>query len=92
MAINTTRSASIDAKSQSVHTKLLTEMLNMLDSMHEELKELSDYAYDKIGKHEFSIDNIGERLQIITDAAAKMNERWTEGMMPKETSLLHGSR
>ena len=69
--IDKKRSASIDAESQSVHAKLLTEKLNMLDSMHEELKELSYYAYDKIGKHEFSIDNIGERLQIITDAAAR---------------------
>lgn len=47
--------------------------------MQEELKELSDYGYDMLGRHHFSTDNLGERLQIISNATEKMNERWTRG-------------
>ncbi|WZZ34953.1 hypothetical protein YC2023_018354 [Brassica napus] len=50
---------------------------NKLESMHEELNELSSYAYDKIGWNQFSIENILERLQNISNAIQKMNERWT---------------
>ncbi|KAF3535589.1 hypothetical protein F2Q69_00022428 [Brassica cretica] len=50
---------------------------NKLESMHEELNELSAYAYDKIGWNQFSIENILERLQNISNAIQKMNERWT---------------
>ncbi|WZY72274.1 hypothetical protein YC2023_004514 [Brassica napus] len=48
-----------------------------MDSMHEDLNELSAYAYEKIGWHQFSIENILERLQNISNAIHKMDERWT---------------
>ncbi|KAF3546516.1 hypothetical protein DY000_02007913 [Brassica cretica] len=48
-----------------------------MESMHEELNELSAYAYDKIRWHQFSIENILERLQNISNAIQKMDERWT---------------
>ncbi|KAF2562133.1 hypothetical protein F2Q70_00017298 [Brassica cretica] len=50
---------------------------NKMESMHEELNELSAYAYDKIRWHQFSIENILERLQNISNAIQKMDERWT---------------
>ena len=50
---------------------------NKMDSMHEDLNELSAYAYEKIGWHQFSIENILERLQNISNAIHKMDERWT---------------
>ncbi|KAF3612243.1 hypothetical protein DY000_02048824 [Brassica cretica] len=46
--------------------------------MHEELNELSAYAYDKIGWHQFSIENTQERLQNISNAIHKTDERWTK--------------
>ncbi|WZY99028.1 hypothetical protein YC2023_071357 [Brassica napus] len=49
-----------------------------MESMHEELNELSAYAYDKIGWHQFSIENILERLHNISNAIQKMDERWTK--------------
>ena len=45
--------------------------------MHEELNELSAYAHDKKVWHQFSIEDILERLQIISNAIQKMDERWT---------------
>ncbi|KAF3487789.1 hypothetical protein F2Q69_00052896 [Brassica cretica] len=48
-----------------------------MESMHEELNELSAYAYDKIGWHQFSIETLQERLQNISNAIHKMDERWT---------------
>ncbi|WZY72273.1 hypothetical protein YC2023_004513 [Brassica napus] len=48
-----------------------------MEPMHEELNELSAYAYDKIGWTQFSIENILERLQNISTPIQKMEERWT---------------
>ncbi|KAF3512221.1 hypothetical protein F2Q69_00005263 [Brassica cretica] len=48
-----------------------------MESMHEELNELSAYAYDKIGWHLFSFENTQEKLQNISNAIHKMDERWT---------------
>ncbi|KAF2546235.1 hypothetical protein F2Q70_00022547 [Brassica cretica] len=42
--------------------------------MHEELNELSAYLYDKIGWHQFSIENTQERLQNISNAIQKMDD------------------
>uniref|UniRef100_M4EH15 Uncharacterized protein n=1 Tax=Brassica campestris TaxID=3711 RepID=M4EH15_BRACM len=50
---------------------------NKMESMHEELNELSAYAYDKIGWHQFRIEDILERLQNILNAIHKIDERWT---------------
>ncbi|KAF2576614.1 hypothetical protein F2Q70_00004340 [Brassica cretica] len=66
--------ASIDTKSTSNDEQLIH---NKMESMHEELNELSAYAYDKIGWHQFSIETLQERLQNISNAIQKMNERWT---------------
>ncbi|KAF3507508.1 hypothetical protein F2Q69_00007152 [Brassica cretica] len=53
-------------------------MQNKMESMHEELNELSAYAYDKIGWHQFSIEDILERLQNISNAIQKMDKRLTK--------------
>ncbi|KAF2534409.1 hypothetical protein F2Q70_00031414 [Brassica cretica] len=66
--------ASIDTKSTSDDEQLIH---NKMESMHEELNELSAYAYDKIGWHQFSIETLQERLQNISNAIQKMDERWT---------------
>ncbi|KAF3532317.1 hypothetical protein DY000_02038266 [Brassica cretica] len=65
--------ASIDTTSTPGDEQLIQ---NKMESMHEELNELSAYAYDKIGWHQFSIENILERLQNISNAIQKMDERW----------------
>ncbi|KAF2565732.1 hypothetical protein F2Q68_00024714 [Brassica cretica] len=54
--------ASIDSKSTSDDEQLIH---NKMESMHEELNELSAYAYDKIGWHQFSIETLQARLQNI---------------------------
>ena len=66
--------ASIDTTSTPDAEQLIQ---NKMQSMHEELNELSAYAYDKIGWHQFSIENTQERLHNISNAIHKMDERWT---------------
>ncbi|KAF3528630.1 hypothetical protein DY000_02040337 [Brassica cretica] len=66
--------ASIDTTSTPDAEQLLQ---NKMESMHEELNALSAYAYDKIGWHQFSIENTQERLRNISNAIHKMDERWT---------------
>ncbi|KAF3539902.1 hypothetical protein F2Q69_00022107 [Brassica cretica] len=66
--------ASIDTKSTPDDEQLIH---NKMESMHEELDDLSAYAYDKIGWHQFSIKTLQERLQNISNAIQKMDERWT---------------
>ncbi|KAF3501436.1 hypothetical protein F2Q69_00043206 [Brassica cretica] len=71
-------SASIDSKAQASTDKHLVASIdttstpdaeqliqNKMESMHEEMNELSAYAYKKIGWHQFSIENTQERLQNI---------------------------
>ncbi|KAF3552920.1 hypothetical protein F2Q69_00013330 [Brassica cretica] len=48
-----------------------------MESMQEQLNELSAYAYSKIGWHQSSIKDIQETLQNISNAIQKMEERWT---------------
>ncbi|KAF3582249.1 hypothetical protein DY000_02031580 [Brassica cretica] len=48
-----------------------------MESMQEQLNELSEYAYSKIRWYQFSIEDILERLQNISNAVQKMDERWT---------------
>ena len=45
--------------------------------MRKELTELSAYAYDNIGWHQVSIDNVQERLQNISNVLEKMDDKWT---------------
>ncbi|KAG5377578.1 hypothetical protein IGI04_025420 [Brassica rapa subsp. trilocularis] len=56
--------ASIDAKSTPPDEQLIHKTI---ESMHKELTELSAYAYDNIGWHQVSIDNIQDRLQNISN-------------------------
>lgn len=48
-----------------------------VESMQKELTDLSAYAYDNIGWHQVSIDNIQERLQNIYNVLGKMDDKWT---------------
>ncbi|KAF3527642.1 hypothetical protein DY000_02042879 [Brassica cretica] len=48
-----------------------------VESLQKELTELSAYAYDNIGWHQVSIDNIQERLQNISKVLEKMDDKWT---------------
>ncbi|KAG5373670.1 hypothetical protein IGI04_043010, partial [Brassica rapa subsp. trilocularis] len=68
-------SASIDRK----RAKSLDEQLihKTIEAMHEELTELSAYAYDNIGWHQVSIDNVQDRLQNISNVLKKMDDKWT---------------
>ncbi|KAF3523996.1 hypothetical protein F2Q69_00050340 [Brassica cretica] len=50
---------------------------NKMESMQKQLNELSAYAYDNIGWYQFNIEDILERLQNISNAVQKMDERWT---------------
>ncbi|KAF2535654.1 hypothetical protein F2Q68_00021638 [Brassica cretica] len=88
--INRERSKSIDSKAPASTDKHLVASIdttstpdaeqliqNKMELMHEELNELSAYAYDKMGWHQFSIENTQERLQNISNAIHKIDERWT---------------
>ncbi|KAF2544385.1 hypothetical protein F2Q68_00031447 [Brassica cretica] len=66
--------ASIDTASTPDDEQLIP---NNMESMQEQLNELSEYAYSKIGWYQFSIEDILERLQNISNAVQKMDERWT---------------
>ncbi|KAF3496492.1 hypothetical protein DY000_02052809 [Brassica cretica] len=66
--------ASIDTVSTPDDEQLIP---NNMESMQEQLNELSEYAYSKIGWYQFSIEDILERLQNISNAVQKMDERWT---------------
>ena len=64
--------ASIDTTSTLEDEQLIQ---NKMESMYEELNELSAYVYDKIGWHQFTIENILERLQNISNAIQKMDQK-----------------
>ncbi|KAF3555866.1 hypothetical protein F2Q69_00013329 [Brassica cretica] len=66
--------ASIDTTSTPDDEQLIQ---NKMESMQEQLNELSAYAYSKIGWHQSSIKDIQETLQNISNAIQKMEERWT---------------
>ncbi|KAF3583424.1 hypothetical protein F2Q69_00030551 [Brassica cretica] len=66
--------ASIDTTSIAEDAQLIP---NHMESMQEQLNELSEYAYNKISWYQFSIDDILESLQNISNAVQKMDERWT---------------
>ncbi|KAG5388531.1 hypothetical protein IGI04_030072 [Brassica rapa subsp. trilocularis] len=66
--------ASIDAESTPIGEQLIHKTV---ESMQKELTELSAYAYDNIGWHQVSIDNIQERLQNISKVLEKMDDKWT---------------
>ncbi|KAF3541171.1 hypothetical protein F2Q69_00022445 [Brassica cretica] len=89
-SIDRARSKSIDSKAPATIDRQLVASINTTSTpvdeqliqnkmklMHEELNELSEYAYDKIGWHQISIENILERLQNISNAIQKMDEIWT---------------
>ncbi|KAG5397575.1 hypothetical protein IGI04_019389, partial [Brassica rapa subsp. trilocularis] len=65
---------SIDAESIPVGEQLIHKTV---ESMQKELTDLSAYAYDNIGWHQVSIDNIQERLQNISNVLEKMDDKWT---------------
>ena len=66
--------ASINATSTPDDAQLIP---NHMESMQEQLNELSEYAYSKISWYHVSIEDILERLQNISNAVQKMDERWT---------------
>ncbi|KAG5410747.1 hypothetical protein IGI04_007066 [Brassica rapa subsp. trilocularis] len=65
--------ASIDAESTPISEQLIHKTI---DPMQKELTDLSAYAYDNIGWHEVSIDNVQERLQNISNVLEKMDNKW----------------
>ncbi|KAF2531044.1 hypothetical protein F2Q70_00029093 [Brassica cretica] len=66
--------ASIDAESIAIGEQLIHKTI---ESMQKELTELSAYAYDNIGWHQVSIDNVQKRLQNISNVLEKMDDKWT---------------
>ncbi|KAG5397634.1 hypothetical protein IGI04_019448 [Brassica rapa subsp. trilocularis] len=66
--------ASIDAESTPIGEQLIHKTV---ESMQKELTDLSAYAYDNIGWHQVSIDNVQERLQNISNVLEKMDDKWT---------------
>ncbi|KAF2606311.1 hypothetical protein F2Q68_00044832 [Brassica cretica] len=66
--------ASIDAGSTPAGEQLIHKRI---ESMHEELTEPSAYAYENIGWHQVSIDNVQDRLQNISNVLKKMDDKWT---------------
>ncbi|KAG5400277.1 hypothetical protein IGI04_014884 [Brassica rapa subsp. trilocularis] len=66
--------ASIDAESTPAGKQLIHKTI---ESMRKELTELSAYAYDNIGWHQVSIDNVQDRLQNISNVLEKMDDKWT---------------
>ncbi|KAF3545028.1 hypothetical protein DY000_02007002 [Brassica cretica] len=60
---------------------------NHMESMQEQLNELSEYAYSKISWYQFSIEDILERIQNISNAVQKMDERWTRNDEATRSSL-----
>ncbi|KAF3546997.1 hypothetical protein DY000_02006147 [Brassica cretica] len=63
---------------------------NKMESMHEELNELSAYACDKIGWHQFSIENTQERHITSQMQYIRWMRDGPEMMRPQEVSLQLG--
>ncbi|KAL0802321.1 hypothetical protein Bca101_057497 [Brassica carinata] len=68
---NISTKESIDTSS--IHDK----MIQRLDSMQAELSDFSEYAYRKLGWHEFSIEGHEERIQRITDELIEIKKKRT---------------
>ncbi|KAF3590581.1 hypothetical protein DY000_02020243 [Brassica cretica] len=64
--------ASIDAESTPTGEQLIHKTI---ESMRKELTELSAYAYDNIGWHHVSIENVQDRLQNISNVLEKMDDK-----------------
>ncbi|KAF2613899.1 hypothetical protein F2Q70_00012133 [Brassica cretica] len=84
-SIDREKSKSIDSKAPatidkhlvaSIHTTCTPDdeqlMHNNMESMQEQLNELSEYVYNNIGWYQFSIEDILERLQNISNAEPKL--------------------
>ncbi|KAF3580468.1 hypothetical protein DY000_02031360 [Brassica cretica] len=63
-----------------------------MESIQEQLNELSAYAYSKIGWHQSSIKDIQETLQNISNAIQKMDERWTRNAETTRSFIAAWSR
>ncbi|KAF2607233.1 hypothetical protein F2Q68_00044624 [Brassica cretica] len=65
---------------------------NNIESMQEQLNELSEYAYSKISWYQFSIEDILARLQNISNVVQKMDERWTRNYEATRSFIAAWSR
>ncbi|KAF3515940.1 hypothetical protein DY000_02060890 [Brassica cretica] len=76
----------------SIHTTSIPDDVqlipNHMESMQEQLNELSEYAYSKISCYQFSIEDILERLQNISNAVQKIDERWTRNDEATRTAFV----
>ncbi|KAG5388525.1 hypothetical protein IGI04_030066 [Brassica rapa subsp. trilocularis] len=81
--------ASIDAESTPIGEQLIHKTI---ESMQKELTELSAYAYDNIGWHQVSIDNVQERLQNISNVLEKMDDKWTRNEEATRSFIASWSR
>lgn len=77
ISIDIEATTSIDTDTPSVHEEPIEDRIGVLDTMQEKLKKLSEYAYDKLRKHQFNIECFEERLQLLSDETQDMKDRWT---------------
>ncbi|KAG5398134.1 hypothetical protein IGI04_019948 [Brassica rapa subsp. trilocularis] len=76
--------ASIDTESTPASEQLIHKTI---ESVHEELTEILAYAYDNIGWHQVSIDNVQDRLHNISNVLKKMDDKWTRNGEASRSSL-----
>ena len=81
--------ASIDAESIAIGEQLIHKTV---ESMQKELTDLSAYAYDNIGLHQVSIDNVQERLHNISNVLEKMDDKWKRNDEAKRSFIASWSR
>ncbi|KAG5410793.1 hypothetical protein IGI04_007112 [Brassica rapa subsp. trilocularis] len=96
-SIDRTKAKSIDGNSpRSTNKHIIASIDAESIPIGEQLihKTVSAYAYDNIGWHKVSIDNIQERLQNISNVLGKVDDKWTrndEATRKFETGLGGGN-
>ncbi|KAG5397647.1 hypothetical protein IGI04_019461 [Brassica rapa subsp. trilocularis] len=77
-SIDRKRAKSLDGKSpRSTDEHLIASIDAESTPAGEQLIHKTTYAYDNIGWHQVSIDNVQDRLQNISNVLKKMDDKWT---------------
>ena len=71
--------------------RLVQKVTSDMSDTHNHGEDISADTYARLIRHQFNLDNLGDRLQKIEDATTIMKDKWPEEMKQCETSLVHGS-
>ncbi|KAF3574624.1 hypothetical protein F2Q69_00058440 [Brassica cretica] len=67
--------------------RLVQKVTSDMSDTHNHGEDISTDTYARLIRHQFNLDNLGDRLQKIEDATTIMKDKWPEEMKQCETSL-----